>query len=72
MVVRIVVLERPQHRQFTASPAHRQSIDDIKNVINPLAAIAMQALGNGVLGVVGFELAEWLPRMVERRRSGRG
>ena len=39
---------------------------------NPYAAVAMQALGNGVLGVVGFQVAEWLPRMRERRRSGRG
>lgn len=38
----------------------------------PLAAVAMQALGNGVLGVVGFQLAEWLPRVIDRRRSGRG
>jgi rod shape-determining protein MreD len=44
----------------------------LRSFPNPLAAIAMQALGNGVLGVVGFQLAEWLPRMIERRRSGRG
>ncbi len=44
----------------------------VRSFPNPFAAIAVQALGNGVLGVVGFELAEWVPRMLERRRSGRG
>lgn len=44
----------------------------VRSFPNPLAAIAVQALGNGLLGVVGFELAEWVPRMLERRRSGRG
>ncbi len=39
---------------------------------NPWAAIALQALGNGLLGVVGFRVAEWVPRIQERRRSGRG
>ncbi len=44
----------------------------LRSFPNPWAALAMQALGNGVLGVVGFRLAEWVPRMMERRRSGRG
>jgi len=44
----------------------------VRSFPNPFAAIAVQALGNGLLGVVGFELAEWVPRMLERRRSGRG
>ena len=44
----------------------------LRSFPSPLGAVAMQALGNGVLGVVGFQLAEWLPQMVERRRSGRG
>jgi rod shape-determining protein MreD len=44
----------------------------LRSFPNPLAAVALQALGNGVLGVVGFHVAEWLPRMLERRRSGRG
>jgi rod shape-determining protein MreD len=39
---------------------------------NPLGTVAAQALGNGVLGVVAFELADWLPRMMDRRRSTRG
>jgi rod shape-determining protein MreD len=44
----------------------------LRSFPSPAAAVAMQALGNGVLGVVGFQLAEWLPRVLERRRSGRG
>lgn len=44
----------------------------LRSFPNPLAAVALQAVGNGVLGVVVFQLAEWLPRMLERRRSGRG
>ena len=44
----------------------------LRSFPNPYAAVAMQAVGNGVLGVVGFQVAEWLPRMLERRRSGRG
>ena len=44
----------------------------LRSFPNPLAAVAVQAVGNGVLGVVVFQLAEWLPRMLERRRSGRG
>ncbi len=44
----------------------------LRSFPHPWAAVALQAAGNGVLGVVGFEVAEWLPRMLERRRSGRG
>lgn len=41
----------------------------LRSFPNPLAAVGVQALGNGVLGVVAFELAEWL---TERRRSSGG
>ena len=44
----------------------------LRSFPTPWAAVALQAVGNGVLGVVGFEVAEWLPRMLEQRRSGRG
>lgn len=44
----------------------------VRSFPDPFTAVAVQALGNGLLGVVGFELAEWVPRMVERRRSRRG
>jgi len=45
---------------------------ELRSFPNPFPAVALQAVGNGVLGVVGFQLAEWLPQMLERRRSGRG
>jgi len=44
----------------------------LRSFPSPFAAVALQAVGNGVLGVVGFQVAEWLPQMLERRRSGRG
>jgi rod shape-determining protein MreD len=44
----------------------------VRSFPNPFAAVAVQALGNGVLGVLGFQLAEWLPQMMDRHRSGRG
>lgn len=33
--------------------------------------IAGQALGNAFVGVIGFQLIEWLPGFVDRRRAGR-
>ncbi len=44
----------------------------LRSFPNPLATVALQAVGNGVIGVVGFQVAEWLPQMLDRRRSGRG
>ncbi len=44
----------------------------LRSFPSPLAAVAIQSLVSGVLGVVGFQVAEWLPRMMERRRAGRG
>lgn len=38
----------------------------------PVAAIAGQALGNAIIGVAVFQLAELLPGAVERRRMARG
>jgi rod shape-determining protein MreD len=37
----------------------------------PYAAVTGQALGNAVVGVIAFQLAELLPGAVERRRMGR-
>jgi rod shape-determining protein MreD len=37
----------------------------------PYAAVAGQAVGNAVVGVVAFQLVELLPGVVERRRSQR-
>ena len=39
---------------------------------SPFTAVAIQSLASGVLGVVGFQVAEWLPRVIDRRRAGRG
>ena len=37
----------------------------------PFASVASQAVGNAVVGVVAFQLVEFLPGAVERRRTGR-
>jgi rod shape-determining protein MreD len=37
----------------------------------PYSAIAGQAFGNAFVGVVVFQLVEWLPGFVDRRRAGR-
>ena len=38
----------------------------------PYAAVAGQALGNAIVGIVAFQLVEFLPGAVERRRAQRG
>jgi rod shape-determining protein MreD len=38
----------------------------------PYGAVAGQALGNAIVGIVAFELVEFLPGAVERRRAQRG
>jgi hypothetical protein len=48
------------------------SVLGLRSFPNPLTTVAVQAIGNGVLGVVGFTVAEWLPRAIERRRATRG
>ena len=37
----------------------------------PYPAIAGQAFGNAFVGVVAFQVIEWLPGFVDRRRAGR-
>jgi len=44
---------------------------DLRQFPDPYGGVAGQALGNGFVGVVGFQLIEWLPGFVARRRSGR-
>ena len=44
---------------------------DLRQFGSPYAAVAGQAMGNAVVGVVAFELAELLPGAVERRRGAR-
>ena len=44
---------------------------DLRHFGAPYAAVAGQALGNAVVGVVAFQLVELLPGAVERRRAMR-
>jgi rod shape-determining protein MreD len=44
---------------------------DLRQFPDPYGGVAGQALGNGFVGVVGFQLVEWLPGFVARRRAGR-
>ncbi|MSO36136.1 MAG: rod shape-determining protein MreD [Acidobacteria bacterium] len=44
---------------------------DLRQFPDPVPAVIGQALGNGFVGVVGFQLIEWLPGFVDRRRAGR-
>ncbi len=38
---------------------------------NPYPSIVGQAFGNAFIGVIAFQLAEWVPGFVDRRRAGR-
>jgi rod shape-determining protein MreD len=44
---------------------------DLRHFDSPYAAVAGQAVGNAVVGVVAFQLAELLPGAVERRKMQR-
>jgi rod shape-determining protein MreD len=44
---------------------------DLRQFDSPYAAVMSQAIGNGFLGVVGAEVVEWLPGLMERRRARR-
>lgn len=44
---------------------------DLRQFPAPYPAIAGQAFGNAFVGVVMFQLIEWLPGFVDRRRAGR-
>lgn len=37
----------------------------------PVQSVLWQALGNALVGVVAFQLIEWLPGFMDRRRAGR-
>jgi rod shape-determining protein MreD len=45
---------------------------DLRHFETPYAAVAREALGNAVVGVVAFQLVELLPGVVERRRAAKG
>jgi rod shape-determining protein MreD len=44
---------------------------NLRQFSSPYPAVAGQALGNAFVGVVAFQLIEWLPGFVDRRRAGR-
>jgi rod shape-determining protein MreD len=44
---------------------------DQRTFESPAKAVASQALGNAVVGIIAFTIIEALPGMVERRRAGR-
>jgi len=44
---------------------------DLRHFGTPVAAVGGQALGNALVGVVAFQVAELLPGAVERRRAQR-
>lgn len=44
---------------------------DLRQFPAPVPAVVGQALGNGFVGVVGFQVIEWLPGFMARRRAGR-
>ncbi len=45
---------------------------DLRHFGAPYAAVAGQAVGNAVVGVMAFQLVELLPGAMERRRAQRG
>jgi rod shape-determining protein MreD len=45
---------------------------DLRQFGTPYGAVARQAFGNAIVGVVAFQLVELLPGAVERRRAQRG
>jgi rod shape-determining protein MreD len=45
---------------------------DMRRFDAPYAAVAGQALGNAIVGVVVFQIVELLPGAIERRRAQRG
>jgi rod shape-determining protein MreD len=44
---------------------------NLRQFPSPYSSIAAQALGNAFVGVIVFQLVEWLPGFVDRRRAGR-
>jgi hypothetical protein len=44
----------------------------LRSFPNPLPSVAVQAIGNGLVGAIGFQMSEWMPRALERRRASRG
>jgi len=45
---------------------------DLRQFGTPYAAVAGQAVGNAIVGIVAFQIVEFLPGAMERRRAQRG
>ena len=75
----IVTATLPRFITFAAATAAHAvlfmgaySLLGLRSFPDPLTAVAIQAAGNGLAGVVAFALGEWLPRALDRRRATRG
>lgn len=75
----IVTATLPRFITFAAATAAHAvlfmgaySLLGLRSFPDPLTAVAIQAAGNGVAGVVAFTAGEWLPRAIDRRRATRG
>ena len=44
----------------------------LRSFPDPAAAVAIQAVGNAVIGVIGVRAVEAIPRVLERRQANRG
>jgi rod shape-determining protein MreD len=44
---------------------------NLRQFPSPFPAVAGQALGNAFVGVIAFQVIEWIPGFVDRRRAGR-
>lgn len=44
---------------------------DLRQFPAPYSSVVGQAFGNAFVGVVAFQLVEWFPGFVDRRRAGR-
>jgi len=44
---------------------------DLRQFPGAVRAVAGQAMGNAFVGVIAFQVIEWLPGFVDRRRAGR-
>ena len=44
---------------------------NLRQFPSPYSSVVSQAFGNAVVGVVAFQMIEWFPGFVDRRRAGR-
>lgn len=44
----------------------------LRSFPDAVPAVAVQAVGNGLIGAIGFQATEWAPRALMRRRAMRG